>query len=201
MTQAKEACRRWTFEVARIRARAAKMSRRASQQPDEAPEIVEQALAACDVLIRELAASVETCDLATAGVRTQMALTDHLFQRMPIACGAIDREGLIINANQAASSLLNVSVKHLEGRMLLHFAEDRPAFMAFLAAVRVEPEVQRVVLTLRPRERASVNVHICSIPSRPVDPTTWLWFMEPEVRRVESRKGAPLTDANPSLSV
>jgi hypothetical protein len=70
---------RRTREVAHLRAQAVKLRRESVQPP--CAEVAEQALAACDSLLQ---------DLANAG----------LFDAMPVACLVTDGFGSILNANR-----------------------------------------------------------------------------------------------------
>lgn len=59
-------------------------------------------------------------------------------RRAPIACLTTDAMGQIIGANESASALLNMSAKRMEGRLLLHFAQDRDPFTSLMRCVRSE---------------------------------------------------------------
>ena len=106
--------------VAILRAQAARRSRGAAPS-----DVAEEALSICDALIRELAVAQRVSDQLRADIRAADAAWDHLFQIMPSAGLLTDRASVILNANRAASQLLNVSATHLKGRELLVFSQDR----------------------------------------------------------------------------
>ena len=170
----KDVCRRWTIAIAQLRNRAAKMRRNAV--PPEAAEIVDQSLSLCENVVRDLAGTGLEFDSFKLKLDMQQALWSHLFEEMPTPCVETDASGIIFNANRAAAGLLNTSVKHLGARLLMHFAEDREQFGHLLRGLSADGTRHRAALTVRPRERAPLQVEATVIPRSPADSTSWLWF-------------------------
>jgi PAS domain-containing protein len=170
----KDAVRRWTLAIAQLRSRAVK-ARRTAAAPDVL-EILEQTLALCDGMVRELAGTGLQFDAYKLKLDEQTALWSHLFEQMPLACVETDASGIIFNANQAAATMLNTSVKHLGARLLMHFAEDRDRFGQLLRGLPADGSRHRLSLIIRPRERAPVPVEATVITRAPGDTTSWLWF-------------------------
>src|SRR5688500_1634404 len=120
----------WARRVAALRAYAARKIRGAARM-----DVGEEALSICDALVRELAGAQLVHDQLRAEVRAADAAWDHMFQIMPSACVLTDSTGVILNANPAASKLLNVSATHLKGRELLVFSQDRQTFCTLLKEI------------------------------------------------------------------
>ena len=131
------------------------------------------------MLLRELASShIENATL-TRRCTAEAASHTHLFDHLPIAAIETDATGLILAANRAAGLLLNVSTRYLANRVLMHFAEDRAAFITLLNALPMAQSERGQVLRLRPRERAPLNITATILPSAPHEPSTWVWFLSP----------------------
>jgi PAS domain-containing protein len=82
-----------------------------------------------------------------------------LFDEMPQPYVLTRSDTLIVEANRAASDLLNVSQRFLVGKALSVFVcEERARFLAEAARASSEPEPREIALKLRPRERAPVSV-------------------------------------------
>jgi PAS domain S-box-containing protein len=173
MTDTVDSASRWTRELAHLRSL---KTRRGSPTP--APDIADAALGACDGLLRDLAGAQLACERLQLDVRTQIAAWERLFERMPIGCILTDAGGQILNANRAASALLNLSAKRLKDRLLLVFSEDRVAFETMLQQLRHGEDV-RTSLRIRPRERKAIEVRVEVLPVSDEEPTRWLWFFLP----------------------
>lgn len=181
----KDVCRRWTIAIAQLRNRAAKVRRVASP---EVIDVLDQSLGLCDSVVRDLAGTGLQFDAFKLKLDSQTVLWSHLFEEMPSPCIETDSSGIIFNANRAAASMLNTSVKHLGARLLLHFAEDREHFGRLIRGLTPDGGRQRATLTIRPRERAPIAVDATVIARTPGDSSSWLWFlMPPELPQAGSR--------------
>ena len=87
-----------------------------------------------------------------------------LFVESPNACLVLHRDGAAIaDANAAASRLLNVSPRHLIGKPFTIFLQqDRDVFLQQLRRT-AEAAADHWQVTLRPRERAMVQVLVTAI--------------------------------------
>jgi PAS domain-containing protein len=153
-------------------------------------DVTEEALSMCDALIRELAGAQLARDQLRADLRVADAAWDHLFHVMPSACVLTNSGGAILNANRAASRLLNVSATHLQGRELLIFSQDRETCRALLDEMQRNRRTElRARVMLRPRERKpmATELHVAVAPGRE---DAWLWIMTPAN-----------ADATPSLEI
>ena len=160
-----------------MRNRAAKIRRAAV--PPEVLEVVEQSLTLSDSVVRELAGTGLQFDAYKVKLDEQTALWSYLFEEMPLPCVETDASGIICNANRAAATMLNTSVKHLGARLLMHFAEDRDGFGQMLRGLSSDGSRHSSPMTIRPRERAPMHVEATVIPRSPGDRTSWLWFFVP----------------------
>jgi len=176
----------WAKRVAALRAQAARRSRGASPN-----DLTDEALSLCDALVRDLAGAQLTRDQLRGDLRAADAAWDQLFEMMPSAAVLTDSASAILNANRAASALLNVSATHLKGRELLVFSQDRATFRALLQELERNRGTElRARLMLRPRERkpAMMQLHVRPLAARD---NAWMWIVTP----------ATAADATPSLEI
>jgi PAS domain-containing protein len=97
-------------------------------------------------------------------VDATMRRARKLFVELPGACIVVNRgSALIEDANAAAARLLNVSQRHLVGKPFTNFLQqDRELFLQQLQRGG-EDGAERWHVTLRPRERALVQVLVNAI--------------------------------------
>lgn len=176
MTATVDPVPRWSREVARLRSQAQKL------RPGAVPTggaVVDSALEVCESLLRAVAGAQLDCERLQSRVQTEVGAWDRLFDVMPCPCVLTDRGGVIVNANTAAGTLLNVSPRHLKDRQLLVFTHDREAFRVLLErrSRGLEEEVHGS-LEIRPRERRPRQL---GVRLEPVSPGAdmWLWFFVP----------------------
>jgi PAS domain S-box-containing protein len=82
-----------------------------------------------------------------------------LLQLSPLAYVLIHKTGVIIEANAAATKVLNLSERHLRGKSFdLFLQSDRQQFIARLQELDKDAGAQRWQVTLRPRERYARTV-------------------------------------------
>ncbi len=173
MTSATDPLSHWTRQVAVLRAQAVKRARNAPSD-----DLVDTVLQTCDALLQELAGAHLVNERLRAEVNAANDAWEHLFSVVPAACLLTDAIGTVLSANRPAGALLNVSAKHLKGRQLILFSEDRQAFGTLLQRVaRGDEDEIRATLALRPKERRPRDVDVVVV-STPVERSTlWLWFM------------------------
>lgn len=195
MTDPNRVISAWTRRIAALRTQAAKPHALTS-------EVTEAALSMCDELVRELAGAQLTRDHLQAELRLADAAWHELFDIMPSAAVLTDRATAIRKANGAASRLLNVSARHLQGRELLVFAQDRDRFLALRKELdRNGHSPLRTQLILRPRERkpTMTQLEVLMAPGRE---EAWLWFLTPASSvdaDVVSEIGLPTEYERPTL--
>jgi PAS domain-containing protein len=135
-------------------------------------------LSTCHFLIQDLAGAKLECDRLRAEVRAAHEAWDHLFEIVPGACLLADASGWIVDANRLAALLLNVSAKHLKGRELRIFAEDRAAFGTLLRQLVHSGDGEaRATLTFRPRERKPTEMDLVIRPLFGEYEGKWIWFL------------------------
>jgi PAS domain-containing protein len=186
--------RRWTRIVGELRSRGVRVRRQdpAAVAPRDA--VLEESLEACNGLLQDLAAAHLVCEQLRRELRAEALHRQYLMDRMPVGCLSTDEIGVIQNANQSAGELFNISAKHLRGRMLLHFAADRPAFARLLADLPGAGNQVEASLPVRPRERGPFKLNAVIVPESPSEPASWLWFLSPAPA---ARRDAP-AQLNPS---
>lgn len=180
--------RRWIRQISQLRTRVAKV-RRGLVCP-EISEVFDQCLTTCDALLWEFAGAELRCTELLAAAHLKQAAWDRLFEQMPVACLEVDGAGSIVSANPPAALMLNLTVKHLENRLLLHFAEDREQFASLVRRVSLEGTRQTAAIRMRPRERAPIEVQALVMSRGPDDPATCLWFLNAGERSPGHRRKA-----------
>jgi PAS domain-containing protein len=183
----------WTRELSHLRGKALKYSGRSAEPARE--DVTEALVAASDSLLQELAAARLECERLRARHSADLADWERVFDLIPCASLFTDSAGLILDANPAASALLNVSIRHLRRRRLLLYTDDRRVFSNLLLRLNEGPE--QAVLRLRPRDRGPVDVDVTVMPGPPNQMAAWLWFLTPS-RQIQPRK--PHDEEDPDRS-
>ena len=84
---------------------------------------------------------------------------DLLFLLSPVPCLVLDRNAVVVDANPAATRKVNLSHRHLVGKSFqLFVGSDRADFVSRLQALGNSEWVTKWPLTIRPRERGSLQV-------------------------------------------
>ena len=188
-------CRRWHRDLAFLKAKAAKAGLDKSADARLA-DVLRETLTACDSLLQELDfAYTEHSRLSNAAIDARREW-GALFDRLPCPCVCTDGSGFILKANAAAAALLAITARHLDARLLTHFAEDREQFSRLLRrAVWDRIEVHER-MSIRPRDRAPILVDATAMSKSAEDNTSVLWFLQPvhdrpAAGRMAKRTGAP----------
>lgn len=92
-------------------------------------------------------------DAADTAVRTWEQRYADLVEALPIPCLWTDTTGTIIDANDAVATLLRTTRRHLRGKQLLLFIQDREKLRQLIASTQHEGDVARSELTIHPRDR------------------------------------------------
>jgi PAS domain-containing protein len=181
---------RWMREVARLRERAGKLRGHRWADPSTITDVLNDTLAACTSLLGDLAEAGRRAEMARAEAQRAAERIDERLQHLPIACVTTDAHGVILEVNPAAAALLNLSVKYLRDRLLLHFAEDRESFSDLLEHVQRHDGDVRVTLAVRPRERRPRRVSLVIVRESVPNPPVWQWYLLP-MSSDESEGAAP----------
>jgi PAS domain-containing protein len=200
LTALSDSVRRWTLAVGQHRARAQRLKRDTAGLASPCDAILDEALELCSNLLIDLAgAEAQTSKLREA-LRHEREDAAGLFERIPIASISTDAAGVIADANRGAALLLNVSARHLAGKPLLHFTQDRVAFFALLKSLAREAGTLHVSIPIRPRERRATTVSVVVLRQTPADPGRLLWFLTPDATAdraaVQQQDPAHDTDAD-----
>jgi PAS domain-containing protein len=172
--------RRWTRVISALSVRSQKL-RRPAAAAGGAPldELLAESLDTCNRLLQELAGAQLVNDQLRREVHAEAGNRQHLIDQMPFACVATDEGSVIQNANQPAAELFNISTKHLRGRLLLHFSEDRAGFGHLLQNLPRDGGRLDASVAVRPRERGPFVLTAHIVPETRTDGTSWLWFLKP----------------------
>src|SRR4051812_14568496 len=169
--------RRWTRDLAQLRTRVLRLKRHTGTPDSPVDAVLQEAISLCTQLPQDLAGAEMEIQRCLADVRTERQQADDLFDRMLMPCLQADDNGRITRANRAAALLLNVSARHLVGQPLLHFTQDRGAFLDLLRRMRRERAQMQCELTIRPRERSALHAAVTLMPRGAGNTTEWLWFV------------------------
>ena len=130
-------------------------------------------------MLQDLAGVQLLADQLRHDLHTESLNRQYLLDQVPVACVTTDDASVIHYANQPAAELLNVSAKHLRGRLLLHFSEDRAGFGDLLQKLPLTGGRLDVSLAVRPRERGPFALTALIVPETTSQRTSWLWFLNP----------------------
>jgi len=140
--------------------------------------------------LKELSQAIE--DLQTAGEHLQVILdqlanaelkaeqlaarVDEFVQVVPVACLWTDSSGVILEANDLAGTLLNISRTRLADKPLLLFFQDRERFFEALNKLSVPGcGPAEIVAVIRPRER---RPRVVRVTGRVLEhDNRWCWFL------------------------
>lgn len=172
-----------TVRAAVARQRLADLERRGATVTGVESRILKSALKELDLALEELKTASEqlyTMMDQLAVTRREAELRDRQFDElrdvMPVPCVLMDDGGFIVNANGAASELLNVAPRHLNGKPLLLFVAQRDAYFNVVSTARQVKETVKTEITIRPRERKPrvMNAQISQLEHR----AQWCWFFQ-----------------------
>ena len=189
-----DSIRRWTSALSHLRARAQRAKRRPGADPDALNALLDEALELCNYVLVDLAG-------ADTEIRKNRDARDEehqdamaLFERLPVASVSTDSAGIITATNRRAALLLNVSARHLTGKSLLPFSQDRTAFLAMLHTLPRDGSTASGRIAIRPRERRTLSVDAVIVP-RTANATEWLWFLFPDGTGDRSADHSPMHGA------
>src|SRR5262245_58339125 len=167
-------------DTARERAmqRLEQLEQRLDQPPfsaGEAADVLHELQAALEevrVADEELAAQNEELLAAREALEAERHRYQRLFDSAPDGYLATDLGGKILDANRAASELLNTSVKTLAGKPLVVFVSghDRAAFRSLLARLGAGERVSDWEVALQPRDGSPITALLTAAP----EPSLWL---------------------------
>ena len=181
--------RRWGRELAALKAKAHKAGLdRSADTP--LSSVVRETLAACDNVLHDLEIAYAEQSRLSKAAADAAADWNVLLDRLPCACVCTDANGFILKANPAAASLLAITSRHLDARLLTHFTEDREQFSRALRRAAWDQVEVRERMSIRPRDRAPVFVDAVVMPKSPDDNTAVLWFLQPAQEALGPRKPA-----------
>jgi hypothetical protein len=83
----------WTRALTQLRIRAERLALRSSSAGPGNGQVVEEALTACEGLLRDLAGAHLECERLRAEARAEAAAWEHLFEAMPGPCILTDTDG------------------------------------------------------------------------------------------------------------
>jgi PAS domain-containing protein len=150
--------------------------------PDR-PDALRQLTTLVGELLIELHRTEETCRVQRAELAT---LTDRrldLLNTLPVPCLLTDADGLVVEANREAFSVLNSSERHLLGRPVVLWFKARDDATSFVRALRTGSDTIRREMLLTPREHRARRVSVVVQRAAGTEPPLWRWFFldcEPE---------------------
>jgi PAS domain S-box-containing protein len=181
--------REWMQALARTRARAARLRAAARPDSDQVFAVLDDTLTLTDTIRAELAHQQQrSVDLAADAERARQDAC-ALIDALPSALVQTDVGGRIVDVNRAAAALLGMSQAKLTNELLLHFAEDRAAFMDFVRELPRDGRTVSVTAQLRPRDRAPFHAGLTVIRDVRAGAPRWMWTIE----RISAVRSAPRT--------
>lgn len=168
--------RRRTRELADLRTRVARLTRGANPPESPLQSAADELVVLATAILQDLAGAEMDAHRRVKEIRAERERADHLLTQVPVPCVVADNEGTILQANRAAALLLNVGTRHLVAQRLLHFSQDREAFLLLLETLRRDGSGAECELMIRPRERQAVSVAASVVPPAEGSSGEWLWF-------------------------
>ncbi|HEX5474501.1 MAG TPA: hypothetical protein VFX12_07575 [Vicinamibacterales bacterium] len=178
--------RNWFIErLARGRVRLARYlerhprgERRALDEPGDAVvDGFQQTLEALDAATEQLGER----DARIAELQHALALErsrrENLLAEVPLPCVITAADGVIVQINGRAATLLNGSTRGLVGRSMLLFLGDRGSWPLLRATLERGDTPPRETLTIKPRERAPREAVALLSPIDGAAPPMWRWFL------------------------
>ena len=112
--------------------------------------------------VRKAAVSCSALQSAAAAASRR---AERLFDFSPTPSVLVNSKGTIVDANKPAVKVLNVSQRHLLGRPFqLFLGSDRETFLRRLEQLCQGDDPDRWPVTLRPRERSTLNATLAAAP-------------------------------------
>ena len=184
-----DSVRRWSRTIGQLRQRASKVRRGSASPLDDF--LVEDLIEACTSLLFEVAGSDHIIHELRSALRNERDVARQLFRALTIPWVCTDKTGRILDVNAAGATMLNVSIRHLVTRELLHFSDNRQSFEDLLRALDQQPDGIKTTLTLRPRERATILSQVTVVPHRVDGTTRHFWFFLPDESMIQFRGRRP----------
>jgi PAS domain S-box-containing protein len=152
--------------------------------------LIQTALDEMRILEEELRTQNEELTSAREALEAERQRYCNLYDFAPDAYVVTDAGGVILDTNQAACTLFNISPSHLVGKPLVVFVRerDRATFHTRLAEVDVTGRLSGWELRIWPREQGPVDTEVTvAIAPGERDPSRVLWWL---LRDVSERKRA-----------
>jgi PAS domain-containing protein len=169
---------RCTTQLERLRARAAKLARQLPIDDGGLVEMLDSCLSLSDGLLRDLSGACLANEALGRQLSDRARWWTETFMEMPIGCLEVDASGSIERANVMAAQLFNTGVRHLQGRNLLPFVQDRDGLALLLREATFDrTRAHQGTFIIRPRERAPLTAEFTVLQRGPEDDETRLWFV------------------------
>ncbi len=106
------------------------------------------------VAVEALHKQAEELEASRAQVEAERLRYQNLFEFMPCAYLVTDLQGKILEANYAATTLLNIEQRFLQDKLLVSFIppQERRAFRSKLAQLNTSNWIQEWIVRLQPRQ-------------------------------------------------
>lgn len=192
--------KRRAADIEGLRRRTARLARHLPLDDAGAVELLGSCLELADVLLRDLCGVARGADALEQQTAAWQRWWHRVFDDMPLACVEVDDDGLIVRANTEAARLFNTSSRQLRRKQLGLFAQDQEACAALLQAAALDggaSQAQR--LTLRPRERSTIEVVATAVRSPQANPATICWMVSPPSTLRPSRPKTPRPNEAPAV--
>jgi PAS domain S-box-containing protein len=184
--------------------RLSQLQRRASQLPNEPPNVLLQALSELEQALEELRIAqqhlIEQRDEIEAlhsALEQERQKYYRFFDDAPDAYLVTSPQAHIIEANRAAAELLNISQRFLVGKNLSVFiCSDRNRMLTQAQQLAESGGAADWVFSLRPRERAPFRVAVRAIVADDTPERSLRWML----RRMAEEDGRPTPAQDPVVN-
>ncbi len=181
-------------QVETLRSRVTNLLQNTASEPYSQQELTAEAFEELNITLEELKIASEELQATRIVVEKERQRYQELFDFAPDAYFVTDTNGIILEANQAASAYLNVLQRFLIGKPLLTFIaqSDHQAFFNYLTQLQQFDRGGEWEVCLQPREKICFDVALTVVTVRNErgKPVAFRWLMRDisQRRRLESQR-------------
>jgi len=161
-------------QIEELRSRVLVLLQRSATEPNSQQDVIAEAFEELHIALEELRVAEEQLKATRASAEKEGQRYQELFDFAPDGYLVTDTHGIILEANRAASVLLNVPQRYLIRKPLLSYIAqpDHKAFFNFLSQLQDIDRREEWELCLQPREKvcfdAALTVVTVRIGGKPV---------------------------------
>ncbi|NDJ20184.1 response regulator [Nostoc sp. B(2019)] len=175
-------------QIDKLRSRVIALLQRTTDEPGSQQDVITEAFEELHIALEELRVAEEQLKATRAATKEERQRYQELFDFAPDGYLVTDTYGTILEANRAASVMLNVSQRFLIRKPLLSYIaqSDHKAFFDFLAQLQHLDRREEWEICLQPRKEVCFDAALTVVTVRNIqsEPVALRWLM----RDISDRK-------------